>query len=176
MNVRFLNVNTVTPDELALWESWLTEEKRQRLSCLPEKKRKLSLCGDGLARQMLSEVLRLAPQDVPITESESGKPQTAGAFFSISHSGDTVGCAVSDREVGLDMERIRPVPARLGRALDGKWQTAEEFWRLWTCQEAAIKCRGETLGRWRRVSLDDFVFCYPTAPEGYVAVICEKKR
>ena len=174
MNVQFLNVNTVTPDELALWESWLTEEKRQRLSCLPEKKRKLSLCGDGLARQMLSEVLRLAPQDVPITESESGKPQTAGAFFSISHSGDFVGCVVSDREVGLDMERIRPVPARLGRALDGKWQTAEEFWQLWTRREAALKCRGGTWREWRREETENFAFTHPAAPAGYVASICEK--
>ena len=174
MNVQFLNVNTVTPEELSVWESWLTAEKRQRIDRLPEKNRLLSLCGDGLARRMLGEALDLPPEDVVITERENGKPLTEGMFFSISHSGDVVGCAVSGREVGLDIERIRPVPARLGRGLEG-WQTPEEFWRLWTCREAAIKHCGETLGRWRRGTLDGFVFSFPAAPEGYVAAICEKK-
>ena len=175
MNVRFWNVNTVTPEQLALWESWLTEDKRQRLGRLPEKKRKLSLCGDALAREMLGEVLHLAPQAVTITESADGKPLTDGAFFSISHSGDVAACAVSDREVGLDMERIRPVPARLGRALEGKWQTEEEFWLLWTRREAVLKCRGGTWREWRREEVEAFSVTCPVAPDGYVAAVCEKK-
>ena len=175
MVVRFLDVNTVTPEQLALWESWLTEEKRQRIDCLPEKARLLSLCADGLAREMLAQKLGLAPQEITFTYTETGKPVTDGAFFSISHSGDVAACAVSDREVGLDMERIRPVPARLGRALEGKWQTAEEFWQLWTRREAALKCRGGTWREWRREEDDDFVFTHPTALQGYVAAVCEKK-
>ena len=174
MDVRFLDVNTVPAEQLALWESWLTAEKRQRISRLPEKRRLLSLCGDGLAREMLGEALHLAPEDVVITEGENGKPLTVGVFFSISHSGALVGCAVSDREVGLDLEQIRSVPQRLGRALEG-WQTSEDFWHLWTRREAAIKCRGGTLGQWRREPLGDLAFSHPAVPEGYVAVICEKK-
>lgn len=174
MDVRFLDVNTVSPEQLALWESWLTAGKRQRISRLPEKRRLLSLCGDGLAREALGEALCLAPEDVVITEGENGKPLTAGVFFSISHSGDVVGCAVSDREVGLDLEQIRPVPARLGRALE-RWQTPEEFWRIWVCREAAIKCCGGKLAQWRREPLEGLVFRHPVAPEGYVAVICEKE-
>ena len=174
MNVRFLNVNTVSAERLVLWESWLAADKRQRMDRLPEKSRLLSLCGDGLAREMLAEVLSLAPQEIAFTYTENGKPLTDGAFFSVSHSGDVVACAVSDREVGLDLERIRPVPTRLGRALEG-WQTPEEFWRMWVCREAAIKCRGGTLARWRREDATDLVFSDPAAPEGYVAAICEKK-
>ena len=127
-----------------------------------------------VAREMLAEVLSLAPQEIAFTCTENGKPLTDGAFFSVSHSGDVVACAVSDREVGLDLERIRPVPTRLGRALEG-WQTPEEFWRMWVCREAAIKCRGGTLARWRREDAADLVFSDPAAPEGYVAAICEKK-
>ena len=123
---------------------------------------------------MLGEALHLAPEDVVITEGENGKPLTAGVFFSISHSGALVGCAVSDREVGLDVEQIRGVPQRLSRVLEG-WQTPEEFWRLWTRREAAIKCRGGTLGQWRRIPLDDLACSHPAVPEGYVAVICEKE-
>ena len=175
MNVRFLNVNTVSPEELSLWESWLTADKRQRIDRLPADKRLLSLCGDALGRIMLGEVLHLAPEAVVITESESGKPLTAGAFFSISHSGDMVACAVSDREVGLDVECIRPVPTRLGRLLEDKWQTESEFWQLWTRREAALKCRGGAWSQWRREETEDFVFACPAAPDGYAASVCEKK-
>lgn len=176
MVVRFLDVNTVTPEELSLWESWLAAEKRQRIDRLPEKARLLSLCADGLAREMLAQKLGLAPQEIAFTYSENGKPQTCGAFFSVSHSGDIVGCAVSDREVGLDVERIRAVPRRLGRKLAGQWQTEDDFWQLWTRREAAIKCRGGVWGEWKREQDDVFFFTYPDVPEGYTATIAEKKE
>ena len=174
MDVRFWDVNTVPAEQLALWESWLAAEKRQRISRLPEKRRLLSLCGDGLAREMLGEALHLAPEDVVITEGENGKPLTAGVFFSISHSGDVVGCAVSDREVGLDVERIRAVPRRLGWKLAGQWQTEDDFWQLWTRREAALKCRGGAWSQWRREETEDFLFTCPAAPDGYAAAVCEK--
>jgi 4'-phosphopantetheinyl transferase len=175
MDVRFLDVTTVSSDRLSLWESWLATEKRRRIDRLPEEKRLLSLCADGLVREMLAEVLHLAPQEIAFTYTENGKPLTEGAFFSVSHSGDVVACAVSDREVGLDVERIRPVPTRLGRKLEGQWQTESDFWQLWTRREAAIKCRGGVWGQWRREATENFVFTHPAAPEGYVATVCEKK-
>lgn len=175
MDVRFLDVTTVSPDRLALWESWLAAEKRQRIDRLPEKSRQLSLCADGLAREMLAQKLDLAPEAISFTYTANGKPLMAGAFFNVSHSVDVVGCVVSDREVGLDVEHIRPVPQRLGRALEGKWQTEEEFWHLWTRREAAIKCRGGTWREWRREEAKDFVFTHPTVPAGYTATVCEKQ-
>lgn len=171
MTVRFLNVNTASPEQLACWESWLTEEKRRRLACMPEKSRRLSLCGDGLAREMLGEVLHIAPERVVFTYTETGKPQTPGAFFSVSHSGDVVACAVSDREVGLDVEAIRPVPPRLADVAPGV-----EFWLFWTRREAAIKCRGGTLGQWKEETVEDgLIFTPIEAPEGYAAAVCEKE-
>lgn len=170
MTVRFLKVSTVAPDRLALWESWLAAEKRQRLARMPEKSRLLSLCGDGLAREMLGEVLHTAPERIVFTYTETGKPQTQGAFFSVSHSGDVVACAVSDREVGLDVEQLRPVPQRLAEAAAG-----EDFWQFWTRREAAIKCRGGTLGQWKREVEDGLFFTFPEVPEGYVAALCEKE-
>jgi 4'-phosphopantetheinyl transferase len=119
---------------------------------------------------MLGEVLHTAPERIVFTYTESGKPQTQGAFFSVSHSGDVVACAVSDREVGLDVEQLRPVPQRLAEAAAG-----EDFWQLWTRREAAIKCRGGTLGQWKREVEDGLFFTFPEVPEGYVAALCEKE-
>ena len=174
MDVRFLDVNTAAPEQLARWEQWLAPEKRQRIDRLPPKQRLLSVCGDGLAREMLSEMLGIAPAAIVFTENENGKPVTDGAFFSISHSGSLVACAVSDCPVGLDIERIRPVPERLGRALQ-PWERTADFWRLWTRREAALKCRGDGLGAWKRSGEEGVTFSAITAPLGYVAAVCEEK-
>ncbi len=175
MNVRFLKVDTVAQEKLALWESWLPPEKRQRIDRLPPPKRLQSLCGDGLAREMLGEVLGIAPEHVVFSVNENGKPLTEGAFFSVSHSGVLVGCAVSNREVGLDIELIRPVPRRLGCVLQEQWETARDFWQLWTQREAALKCRGDLLGTWKQEAAGDLACSDWPAPEDYVAAICEAK-
>ena len=171
MEVRFLDVNTAAPEQLARWEQWLAPEKRQRIDRLPPKQRLQSVCGDGLAREMLAEMLGIAPAAIAFTEKENGKPVTDGAFFSISHSGSLVACAVSDCPVGLDIERIRPVPPRLSRFLEE--EQPENFWQLWTRREAALKCRGDGLGAWKRSGEEGLTFTHPVYP-AYAVSICEE--
>ena len=178
MEVRFLNVHTVTDEQLTRWENWLSPQKRQRLECLPPQKRLQSLCGDGLAREMLSRLLGTAPQEVTFTYTDTGKPLVEGAYFNVSHSGDMVGCAVSHRPVGLDIERVRPVSQRLRHALPQSTDSDEAFFRLWTKREALLKCCGESVARWRaeELSEDGYQFSYPFTAEDYVAAICEKRE
>ena len=177
MEVRFLDLRTVSTEQLTLWESWLSPEKRQRLEQLPPEKRLQSLFGDALARQMLSEMLGIAPQNISFTYAKNGKPLMDGAYFSISHSGDLVGCAVSERPVGLDVERIRTAPTRLRRELDCEGKSDAEFFRLWTKREALIKCCGKTVAHWRSAAeqQESYVFSVPEVPAGYCACICEEK-
>ena len=177
MEVRFLDLRTVSTEQLTLWESWLSPEKRQRLEQLPPEKRLQSLCGDALARQMLSEMHGIFPEKLEFSYTEKGKPLTAGACFSISHSGDLVGCAVSERPVGLDVERIRTAPTRLRRELDCEGKSDAEFFRLWTKREALIKCCGKTVANWRSAmqQQENYTFSLPEVPEGYCACICQEK-
>ena len=172
MKIRFLDLRQVTEDQLRRWNSWLTPERRQRM----EKYRDFRphLCGEGLAREMLTEELGSLPQGVMIGRNENGKPLTDGVFFNISHSGDLVLCAVSDRPVGVDVERLRPVPARLAERFGTN--DPETFFRLWTQMEARIKCRGVQIDRWREYTkpLMDCREEIIPAPEGYVASLCEK--
>ncbi len=76
--------------------------------------------------------------------------------FSLSHSGGLALCALSPREVGADLEVVRPrregLPRyalsdreyRWFRARGGRW---EDFYTLWTLKEARVKCTGEGLRR-----------------------------
>lgn len=97
---------------------------------------------------LLKEVLNLTEKDILI--DENGKPFTnnKNVKFSISHSGEYVVLAVSDAEVGLDIERIdegRKNP--LKKALtdrEFKWVNGEieKFVTVWTLKEALSKTIG----------------------------------
>ena len=67
-------------------------------------------------------------------------PDLPQVRFSLSHSHGAAVCAVHDREVGVDVELLRPAPRRLGAGM-----TDEEFFRLWTAREATAKRAGRGL-------------------------------
>jgi 4'-phosphopantetheinyl transferase len=97
--------------------------------------------------------------DLEISRSPNGKPYLAGEIrlrFNLAHSGIVVLVAVAlDVEVGVDVERLRPMPDCL--AVAGRFFTPEdaaaiaeiplaererEFFRRWTRTEAMLKARG----------------------------------
>lgn len=113
----------------------------------------------SLAAELL---LRRALADVGVTQytvgcGENGKPYLVdhpSVFFNLSHAGGVVMCAVSDRKVGCDVEKI--VPGR--EALANRFFTAGEaahinaqptdeqktalFFRYWTLKESFMKVTG----------------------------------
>ena len=94
-------------------------------------------------------------------EQETGsKPCLKGAEdveFNISHTRGLVVCAVADRALGVDTERIRPFKEGLmrrvcseserGFVLEGRSEAArqERFFRLWTLKESFVKAIGRGL-------------------------------
>ena len=150
-----------------------------------------------LAAEMLADAVGSAPEDIFFYRGENGKPWTnLPLHFNCSHSGGFVVCAVGEREVGVDLEQIRPVHPRLERALtaaERQWLTSlpqaerdEGFFRLWTLKESWIKCRGGRLMELRRTEFllqgreivsapPGFIFRFLPAPMGYVLAICERE-
>ena len=106
----------------------------------------------GLSRILLARAVKLAwglgvlPE---IGKSLRGKPEFVWEekrWFSLSHSGDLVLCALSDAgPVGVDVEKVRPLREGLPQyalseeelaEFDGSW---EDFFRLWTRKESWCK-------------------------------------
>lgn len=193
MEFAVLHLDQVTDEQLRLWESWLSPEKRRRAAYMPPQRRKQLLCGDALARQMLGRRLALAPEEIRFAQNENGKPLCEGAHFNISHSGELVVCVLSERPVGVDAEQLRPVrpalwnalpPAELAYAQAGKAE--ERFWHLWVMKEAWIKCHGGHLGRFREtiVKIEGETVRYAEegmtltcrSAAGYAIAICEKEE
>lgn len=118
---------------------------------------------------------------VKIKKAPGGKPfleSPRGLFFNLSHSGDYAVCAVSDREVGVDIQKEQHT-FRLGllnRVLHeeekasfftGREQKAEcsyvkqepevhMFFQIWAAKEAFVKCTGEGLAKDFKELLTDF--------------------
>ena len=77
-------------------------------------------------------------------------------YFSLSHSGRRVCCALSDRDIGFDVQKIsRPHDALLRRCLSERERSricesanpAAAFTLLWCVKESYVKATGEGLSR-----------------------------
>lgn len=101
-----------------------------------------------------------SPVETDYTYGRLGKPYIKNLpwYFSMSHSGEYVFCAVSDEEIGADIQMCKPLKnhhlekryftEREQQLLE--WKTEEErqkiFYRLWTKKEAYGKLTGDGIG------------------------------
>lgn len=115
----------------------------------------------GLLEELLARATGRPPGDLRLTLGAYGKPRLAGdprgePFFNWSHGhGLAVLALCEDAEVGIDVERLRPVPGALAiaaRRLSAaeaatlrrvpEEQRAERFLGAWCRHEARLKCLG----------------------------------
>ena len=140
-----------------LWEV-LSQDERDRASRFKfEEYRSRYVRARAVLRQILGSYLETAPAELQFIYPEDGKPSLKqGAAkrlkFNLSHSGDLALIGISNFEVGVDIEFIRP--------LAEQWQIAqlfftqseaeelekypeevrsEAFYRCWTRKEALLK-------------------------------------
>ena len=104
------------PMNPSLFESLLcvvSEERRQRVKrFLRHEDACRSVVGEALARRCIGQREKVSPQSISFTYNEHGKPGLAlpcTIHFNVSHSGKWVVCAVDDRPIGADVERIHDV-------------------------------------------------------------------
>lgn len=100
-----------------------------------------------LSRALLAFALEETLGTVPaLAKTAAGQPYfpaLPGCFLSLSHTEGAALLALSDAPVGADIERVRPIPPRLGWDFPG---TEETFWQRWTAAEAAAKREGRGAG------------------------------
>jgi len=137
---------------------WLGEEERARLSAMTAPRRRAQfIAGRWLARQCLAARAGGNWRDYALSAPDDGAPQVLAApvpdhgFFSLSHSGDWLACAVSPLPVGVDVEcsdRTRDFqalnewmhePADLQAAPGNPSEQQAWFYAQWTLKEAWLK-------------------------------------
>lgn len=189
-------------DEIHVWPAWLDqppavvrrlaqslsgdERLRAERFRFEQDRRRFSV-GRGLLREILARYLGVAPSRVEFRIGPYGKPALAGLSsaddfrFNVSHShGLALYAFGRNREVGVDLEYVRPVPdadeiaercfAPGERAVLCALPPRERhraFLRCWTRKEAYIKAVGDGLTR----PLDGFeVSLAPGEPARLVSV------
>lgn len=165
---------TLSPDE---------SERARRFHALRDRER--YIVAHGALRDILGRYVSLAPADVRLCVSPSGKPmlvqesQGHQLDFNLSHSHELALVAIgSGRRVGVDVERIRSEAA--GEAVAERFFSSSEatllrmlppnarlvaFFAGWTRKEAYSKARGDGL----RKPLDQFAVVI--APEQPAALL-----
>lgn len=154
------------PAVLVRLEATLSPDERARAARFRfDQHRVAFVAGRGVQRGILSRYTGLAPAALAYREGSHGKPELDGAAggagirFNVSNSGDFALYALTlRREIGVDLELIRPMPD--GIDIAKRFFSAPEnevfagldeevrdlaFFRCWTRKEAYIKAVGEGL-------------------------------
>ena len=152
---RLTRMRTVlNPEEAARADRFLMEVHRNRF-----------IVGRALLRDLLAGYLDQPPEAIRFAYNEWGKPALEPGFvardlgFNLSHSqGLAMYAFVHEREVGVDLEMIRPEVAseRVAENFFSPWEVetlralplehqAEAFFNCWTRKEAYVKARGQGL-------------------------------
>jgi 4'-phosphopantetheinyl transferase len=138
---------------------WLSQEEQARLSAMSAPHRRTQfIAGRQLARQCLAARGGDRWQAYVLSAPDDGAPQLLARppaseplYFSLSHSGDWLACAVSSQPVGVDVEcsdRVRDFPAlsewmHEPQALQDMPASPGEqqawFYAQWTLKEAWLK-------------------------------------
>lgn len=108
---------------------------------------------ESVALYALSEYFRMrglsAPSDVKYAHEDNGKPYFEGCndvYVSVSHSGDYAVAGISDSEIGIDIQEVRPVDyTAIGSRFGFDATTDTEFYRAFCASEAYTKATGENL-------------------------------
>ena len=112
------DIHDLSDEEYVYWYSLMSKEKQERVDrfrLIDDKKR--TVAGEMLARKAVAKWCGVAPESITIAVGEYGKPYAVNldVEFNISHSGNMVVCAVSNKPVGIDVEQIRPIDLSVAR-------------------------------------------------------------
>ena len=125
-------------------------DRRERIDKMRfDSGKRLSL-GAGVVMEHALSFAGCSARDIVITPQ--GKPTVKGCSFNLSHTADIAVCAISDLEVGIDIERPRTLSdAVIKRAftpheIEMVGDDTERFIRLWTIKESVMKWYGLGLG------------------------------
>lgn len=146
-------------ERLALLRAHLDDEELARAArfLVPRVGRRFT-AARGTLREILGDALGVRPAQVRFTYGEHGKPSVPGLWFNLSHSGDRALVGLADRDLGVDLEEVRPnvefrrlavrffsAPEREALEAVPDAELPRAFFRLWTRKEAYLKACGKGL-------------------------------
>ncbi len=157
----FAMKNTLFDDDVTFGKqlALVDGERREKVNALAARDKKNSSLAAGVILPLALKKCGIAGE-VRVEYGLWEKPRLIspkGVYFNLSHSGEWTVIAISDSEVGVDVQQVKPVDMRLAKrffAEDEQRQIEEAgegvtelFYRFWTVKEAYLKALGTGLDR-----------------------------
>lgn len=138
-------------------QAHLSRDELERAARLVfERDRHRFTVGRGRLREILAARVRRKPGALRFSYSAHGKPSIEGVEFNLSHSEGLAALCIAGVELGVDVERVRPLKERVAERffsraeIEALARLPEDdqlvgFYRCWTRKEAIVKALGEGL-------------------------------
>lgn len=155
------NLNCMV-DKLQSFYSTLSDDECRRADQYKFEKDRLNfVVARGILREIIGHYLTIKPEDIVFSYTSFGKPYLANNTlnFNLSHAGSLIVYILAkSKQVGIDIENIRPIPEFLDIAKEffsmqenidlnsiSKDKQLKAFFSCWTRKEAFIKAIGNGL-------------------------------
>lgn len=137
--------------------SLLSEEQKQKINRRKaEMAKKLSLISMVFVRLKASEILGVKNDDLQFSHNEFGKPYLVNHqnfYFNISHTKNALAIAIADKEIGVDVEKVRKFNPKIAERYFMQEEaeylkehsSSVDFFEIWTKKEAYLKWLGTGL-------------------------------
>lgn len=177
-------ITDFTQADYANQYSLLERAIREKIDAkVTEKSHFQSLAGYILLYRGVEELF--AKKHLKIYFNEYGKPLCDVCFFSISHSGNRVLCAISDEPIGVDIQQIKPIKSRKSYIFFNEKENdyvnqnteliSQRYIEIFTKKEAAIKMLGLSISQASLIDTYSQEFEFTTQSEDdFYATICVK--
>lgn len=166
MELILFNINDLTQDEYTKWYSMMTAQRKEKVDKLRiAQKKYCTVAGEMIVKKYISNKLGIDYKHIIILTTEKGKPyvENINIHFNISHCENMVACAFDEKEIGVDIEKIRPINLSITKkvctdnellyifektpqpddfSLCERKDLLEKFFQIWTTKEAYFKCVG----------------------------------
>jgi len=148
------NILNFTTKNLILWK--ISENESQLAESIylsNSEKSKFNSIKSSVKRKhflAIKNILKMLKIDFgQVTYKQSGKPEIKDKYISISHSYDYCGVIVSEKKVGIDIEKFRPKIERIKNKFISEKEKSliddlsiENLTKVWTIKEAVFKAFG----------------------------------
>ena len=144
------NINNLTEPIYEKYFFLMSKERQEYVNSLKnESDRKRTVAGEMLIKTAICD------DEAKILKDSCGKPyiKNSNLHISIGHSGDFAVCAISEKPIGIDIEKSRDIRLETAKKFCNEEElkyinecdNQNRFFEIWTAKEAAYKMSGGSI-------------------------------